>query len=87
MGRVFLSPRMGVRATAERWRRLGRTARDRDGVALGQLAGMAMAHASEGFFAFDDPLEAAMVSVLAELAREAGLRGTGPILRPGGHAP
>jgi hypothetical protein len=69
MGRVFLSPRMGVRATTERWRRLGRTARDHDGVALGQLAGMAMAHASEGFFAFDDPLEAATVPVLAELAR------------------
>ncbi len=71
MGRVFLSPRMGVRAAAERWRRLGRTARDRDRAALDRLAGLAMAHASEGFFAFDDPLEAAVVSALVALARGA----------------
>lgn len=69
MGRVFLSPRMGVRATAEHWRRLGRTVRDRDRAALGRLAGMAMAHASEGFYAFDEPLEAALVSVLVEFGR------------------
>jgi len=71
MGRVFLSPRMGVRFTAERWRRLGRTLRDRDRTALERLAGMAMAHGSEGFYAFDDPLEAAVVGALVELAREA----------------
>ena len=35
------------------------------------LAGMAMKHGSEGFFAFDDPLEAALVSALVELARGA----------------
>ncbi len=69
MGRVLLSPRMGVRVTAERWRRLGRTLRDRDRTALDRLGGMAMAHASEGFYALDDPLEAAVLSVLAELAR------------------
>ncbi|MEN6341508.1 MAG: hypothetical protein ABFC89_03005 [Methanospirillum sp.] len=69
MGRVFLSPRMGVRGTAERWRRLGRSVRDWDRAALDRLAGMAMAHASEGFFALDDPLEAAAVSVLVELAK------------------
>ena len=69
MGRVFLSPRMGVRATAERWRRLGRTVRPRDRATLDRLAGMAMAHASEGFFAFDDPLEASLVSVFTEAVR------------------
>jgi len=72
MGRVFLSPRMGVRGTAERWRRLGRAVRERDRAALGRLAGMAMAHASEGFYAFDDALEAAAVSVLVELTKEVG---------------
>ena len=69
MGRVFLSPRMGVRATAERWRRLGRAVRPRDRAALDRLAGMAMAHASEGFYAFDDPLEASLVSVFTEAVR------------------
>lgn len=68
MGRVFLSPRMGVRAASERWRRLGRTLRDRDRAALDRLASMAMAHASEGFFAFDDPLEASLVGALAGLS-------------------
>jgi hypothetical protein len=63
---------MGVRETAERWHRIGRAVRDRDGAALGRLGSMAMAHASEGFYAFDDPLEAAAVSALVELAREAG---------------
>ena len=58
MGRVFLSPRMGVRFTAERWRRLGRGLRDQDRAALDRLAGMATAHASEAFYALDDPLEA-----------------------------
>ena len=70
MGRVFLSPRMGVRFTAERWRRLGRGLRDRDRAALDRLAGKAMAHGSEAFFALDDPLEAALVSTLVEMARE-----------------
>ena len=69
MGRIFLSQRLGVRATAERWRRLGRSLRDRDRAALDRLAGMAMAHASEAFFALDDPLEAAVLSVLLELGK------------------
>ena len=58
MGRVFLSQRMGVRATVERWRRLGRVGRDRDRAALALVAGMAMAHASEAFYSLNDPLEA-----------------------------
>ena len=70
MGRIFLSQRLGVCATAERWRRVGRGLRDRDRAALDRLAGMAMAHGSEGFYAFDDQLEAALVSALVELARE-----------------
>ncbi len=70
MGRVFMSPRMGVIATADRWRRVGRDLRDRDRIALGRLARMAVAHSSEGFFAFDDPLEASIVSVVLEFAKE-----------------
>ena len=58
MGRIFLSQRLGVRATAERWRRVGRGLRDRDRAALDRLAGMAMAHASEAFYSLNDPLEA-----------------------------
>jgi len=35
-----------------------------------QLAAMAKRHTSEGFYAFDDPLEAALFSVLVELLKE-----------------
>ncbi|KAF5031414.1 hypothetical protein DSECCO2_628000 [anaerobic digester metagenome] len=70
MGRVFLSPRMGVRFTAERWRRLGRGLRYQDRAALDRLAGMVTAHASEAFYALDDTLEAAVVAVLLELEKE-----------------
>ena len=75
MGRIFLSQRLGVRATAERWRRIGCDLRDRDRAALDRLAKMATAHASEAFYALDDPLEAAVLGVLLELgnARETGL--------------
>ncbi|MEN6341344.1 MAG: hypothetical protein ABFC89_02175 [Methanospirillum sp.] len=70
MGRVFMSPRMGVLAAADRWRRLGRGLREGDRTALARLAGMAGAHSSEGFFAFNDPLEASIVSVMLEFAKE-----------------
>ncbi|KAF5053317.1 hypothetical protein DSECCO2_399740 [anaerobic digester metagenome] len=70
MGRVFVSPRMGVRGMGERWRRAGRGLRDADRAVLDRLAGMAMAYSSQGFYAFDDPLEAALVGVLVGLAKE-----------------
>lgn len=75
MGRVFLSPRLGVRGTAERWRRAGRGLREGEGAALDRLAGMAMAYSSEGFYAFGDPLEAALVATLVGLAMEGEMRG------------
>ncbi len=79
MGRIFLSPRLGVRATADRWRRIGRAGREIDRAALDRLAGMAMAHASEAFYALDDPLEAAVLAVLMELAKEADERAPVPL--------
>ncbi len=82
MGRVFLSQRQGVRATAERWRRSGRGLRDGDRAALERLAGMAAAHASEAFYALDDPLEAAVLAVLVEAA--APVRTTVPAPVPDG---
>lgn len=88
IGRVFLSPRLGVKALAARWRRAVRAARPADRAAAERLAALAQRHASEGFFAFDDPLESAIVSVLVELAKahggeEATLIGSGPPNRGG----
>lgn len=58
---------MGVKTTAERWRRIGRACHDGDRAALDRLASMAMIHSSEAFYAFDDSLEAAVVSTFTEI--------------------
>jgi len=62
--------RMGVNAVAERWLRARRAMRKEDQAYAEQLAAMAKRHSSEGFYAFDDPLEAALFSVLVELLKE-----------------
>ena len=60
MGRVFVSPRMGGQ-------RSGVLMREQDRVAADCLGAMAKRYASEGFYTFDDPLEAAVVSALVTL--------------------
>ena len=70
MGRSFGSVRMGVKELADRWFRARRALRPEDQAHAERLAGMAKRHASEGFAAFDDPLEAAVFSVLIEILKE-----------------
>lgn len=70
MGRSFESVRLGVKNTSDRWMRVQRAMRKEDQVYAGKLAEMAKCHASEGFYAFDDPLEAAVFSVLVEILKE-----------------
>lgn len=67
MGRVFVSPRMGVQRIAKNWQRSRVLMREQDRVAADRLGAMAKRYASEGFYAFDDPLEAALVSALVTL--------------------
>ena len=62
--------RLGVAAVADRWLRARRAMRKEDQSYAEELAAMAKRHASEGFYAFDDPLEAALFSVLVELLKE-----------------
>jgi hypothetical protein len=62
--------RMGVKSTAERWLRVRRAMRKEDQVYAERLAEMIRQHSREGFHAFDDPLEAALFSVLIELLKE-----------------
>ena len=62
--------RMGVNTVTERWLRARRAMRKEDQAYAEQLAAMAKRHSSEGFYAFDDPLEAALFSVLVELLKE-----------------
>jgi hypothetical protein len=61
---------MGVKEISERWLRARRALRREDQVYAERLAEMAKRHASEGFDAFDDPLEAAVFSVLLEVLKE-----------------
>ena len=69
MGRSFESVRMGVKELAGRWLRARRALRVEDQARAERLAEMAKRHASEGFAAFDDPLEAAVFSVLVEILK------------------
>lgn len=70
MGRSFESVRMGVKELTGRWERVARTLPGADRDAGLRVVAMAKKHASEGFYAFSDPLEAAVFSVLVEIVKE-----------------
>lgn len=70
MGRSIGSVRQGVNEIARRWERAGRALRREEQPYAIRLAAMARAHTGEGFYAFDDPLEAAVFSVFIELVKE-----------------
>ena len=70
MGRSFESVRMGVQEISVRWARAGRAMKKEDRAYALELAQMAKKHSSEAFYALDDPLEAAIFSVLIELLKE-----------------
>ena len=70
MGRSFESVRMGVKDLAGRWLRARRALPKEDQAYAERLAEMAKRHASEGFYAFDDPLESVLFSVLIEIQKE-----------------
>jgi predicted Zn-dependent protease len=61
---------MGVAELAGRWLRARRALRREDQIFAERLAELAKRHASEGFYAFDDPLEAAVYSVFIEILKE-----------------
>lgn len=69
MGRSFVSVRQGVRSTADRWARSARALRKEDRKYGEELAELARMHSSEAFVACDDPLEAAVFSVIVELLK------------------
>ena len=70
MGRSFMSVRMDAWAITDRWRRSSRQVRPHERAAVGDLAAMGKAHASEAFFGCDGPLEAVLFSVLVGICRE-----------------
>ncbi len=69
MGRSFESVRMGVKEVSARWLKASRALKKEDQVYGQKLAEMANKHSSEAFYALDDPLEAAVFSVLVEMVK------------------
>jgi hypothetical protein len=70
MGRTFESIRMGAKDVSARWLKASRALKKEDQIYGQRLAEMAKMHSSEAFYALDDPLEAAVFSVLLELMKK-----------------
>ncbi len=70
MGRSTESVRMAVKALSARWAKASRALKKEDQVYGLMLAEMAKKHSSEAFYALDDPLEAALFSILVELLKK-----------------
>jgi len=70
MGRSFESVRLGVKDVSARWLKASRALKKEDQVYGQMIAEMAKKHSSEAFYALDDPLEAAVFSVLVEIMKE-----------------
>ncbi|MDD1672017.1 MAG: hypothetical protein LUO82_03330 [Methanomicrobiales archaeon] len=67
---MYESMGVGMKNTALRWQRVKRAMRMEDQVYAERLAAMIAAHARDRFTVFEDPLEAALFSVLIELMKE-----------------
>jgi len=77
MGRSFESVRMGVKDVSGKWLKASKALKKEDQVYGQRLAEMARKHSSEAFYALDDPLEAAVFSVLVEILKELSDRKVG----------
>ena len=65
---------MGTKDVSARWLKASRALKKEDQVYGERLAEMAKKHSSEAFYAMDDPLEAAVFSVLVEMKKAALVR-------------
>jgi len=70
MGRSFQSVRMGVKEVSARWLKASRALKKEDQAYGMKLSELTKKHSSEAFYALDDPLEAALFSVLVEIVKE-----------------
>ncbi len=61
---------MGVKEVSARWLKASKALKKEDQVYGQKVAEMAKKHSSEAFYALDDPLEAAVFSVLVEMVKE-----------------
>jgi hypothetical protein len=71
MGQSFMSVRMAVKGVSARWLKASKALKKVDQIYGQMIAEMASRHSSEAFYALDDdPLKAAVFSVLVELIKE-----------------
>ena len=70
MGRSFESVRMGVKDVSIRWLKASKVLKKKDQIYGQKVAEMTKKHSSEAFYALNDPLEAAVFSVLVEMLKE-----------------
>jgi hypothetical protein len=70
MGRSFESVRISVKDVSARWLKASKALKKEDQVYGQKAAEMAKKHSSEAFYALDDPLEAAVFSVLVEILKK-----------------
>jgi hypothetical protein len=70
MGRSFWSIRMAALEITGRWEQAAWSLHGEDREYALRVVEMAKKHTSEGFYAFDDPLEAVLFSVLVEIGKE-----------------
>jgi hypothetical protein len=69
-GRSFESVRQGVKGPIDHWARAARALIKEDRPYGERLVALAKLHSSEAFYGCDDPLEAAVFSVLVEMFRQ-----------------
>ena len=65
-----MSVRQGVKGTTDHWARSTRALKKEDRPYGERLVALARRHSSEAFYGCDDPLEAAVFSVLVEMLRQ-----------------
>lgn len=70
MGRCFESIRMGIKDVSAKWLKASKALKKEDQILGQKLAEMARKRSSEAFYALDDPLDAAVFSVLVEMMKE-----------------
>jgi|Deesub1362A_J573_1020465.scaffolds.fasta_scaffold00668_16 hypothetical protein len=70
MGRSVSSIRQEVKEIADRWIRTKKALKKEDQIYAEELARMTKMHSNEVFYLFDDPLEAAMFSLLLEMLKK-----------------
>jgi len=70
MGRSFESVRQGIKGPIDRWDRAAQTLKMEDLSHGRRVAALARLHSSEAFYGCDDPLEAAVFSVLVEMVKQ-----------------